>query len=415
MTYLLNPLASRRVIILAGGGGTRLWPLSSAQRAKQFLPLDPQRPGVPLLVSTLQRLHSFLPSPDHPDYTRSLWFVAGTSMASDLRECLLSHQMDAFSANLILEPEARNTAPAIALATAFIAQKASQDLSLSDDNEVLIFLPADHAVADDAAFCLALDRACEQARLEQSIVTLGVIPTHPETGYGYIELEAPLTLSDKPDALSANRFVEKPTLADAERYLASGRYLWNAGVFVATVSAMKKAFLHYAPRLGEVFHDAQPYNTLISRFASMLALSFDYAVMEHLQPLVVVPVSCGWSDLGSWDSLIDAAEGVHRGDANANVTLGDNSLSDVVFCDAHGVTLWQDGQVKQGQAEQGINTRPVAIVGMEDCLIVDSPKGLLVMKRGASQHVKAALAQLSATSTSSPLSAVPEPSDLVAV
>jgi mannose-1-phosphate guanylyltransferase/mannose-6-phosphate isomerase len=397
-----NATLATRVIILAGGGGTRLWPLSTTQRAKQFLPLDPQRPELPLLVSTLARLRDFLPSPTSSEYASSLWFVAGSAMAEPLNGCLMDYQMEAFSPNLILEPEARNTGPAIALATAFIAEKASQELSQSHEDEVLVFLPADHAVADDDAFCRALNLACEYAKECQAIVTLGIIPTHPETGYGYIELEEVLTPSSSPEAKQAKRFVEKPSLEAAERYLASGRYLWNAGVFVATVSALKAAFLNYAPSLGEAFNTSKPYSTLLSQFSNMPAISFDYAVMEKLQPLIVVPVSCGWSDLGSWDSLAEAAQKIHStseypeyGEHKAqNLVMGTSQISPVVFNHSSGVTVWQDDTAQS-------HNRPVAVIGMEDCLIVDSPKGLLIMKRGASQHVKDVLTQLSSSTQSS--------------
>ncbi|MBE2252505.1 MAG: NTP transferase domain-containing protein [Myxococcus sp.] len=342
-------------VIMAGGSGTRFWPLSRTAKPKQFLPLATARP---LIVETLARLKGLAP-PKHA------YVVCGAVHAPMVKKALPSLPKQ----NVIVEPQARNTAPAIALATAHVAHV--------DPQGVVIVIPSDQHVADVAAFQASLDEAIAVAR-GGHIVTLGIHPTRPETGYGYIQVGEPMSGNTR----RVSRFAEKPDRPTAEQYLVSGEYLWNAGLFVFRADVMLEAFKKHMPELSkalEVVRGAlgtkKEAATIAREFPKMPATSIDYGVAEKAENIAVVPSNCGWSDVGSFNALSE----VRPLDANGNVSLGGpNFLIDSAGC------------VVVGQG------KPIAVVGMKDVVVVDAGDAMLVMPKDKSQDVRKVVEALKA-------------------
>jgi mannose-1-phosphate guanylyltransferase/mannose-6-phosphate isomerase len=349
-----------KLLVLAGGGGTRLWPLSRQQWPKQFL----SRPGADaaLVVETIRRV---LPEQaSAADALQSVLLMCSQPLLAPLKQTLEGAGLGYLGANVLVEPAAKNTAPAIALAL----QYCLCELACPED-EVLVVLPSDHYVDDPAMFKAQLQVAAEAAQAG-GVVTLGVPPTAPETGYGYIELPEALDLkaAQHSQVLAVSRFVEKPTLAKAQDYLASQRYLWNAGIFVATLGSLKRLLASHAPQVSQLL--GPTYAHALEHFKRQPSISFDYAVMEKAEAVQVLPLTSGWSDLGSWDSWL------------ASDSQPEQTNPEHFYIDSEG--CWIEQQ----------QSRPVALVGLEDCLVVDTPDALLVCKRGQSQQVKQAFESL---------------------
>lgn len=341
-------------VIMAGGSGTRFWPLSRTARPKQFLPLATNRP---LIVETLARLKGLAP-PKHA------FVVCGAVHAPMVKKALPSVPKQ----NVLVEPQARNTAPAIALATAHVAHL--------DPEGIVIVIPSDQHVANVAAFQASLTEAIAVARAGH-IVTLGIHPTRPETGYGYIQEGEPLTGT----ARRVRRFAEKPDRATAEQYLVSGEYLWNAGLFVFRADVMLEAFEHHMPELADALAPIRAAigtkkeaAVLKREFSKMPATSIDYGVAEKSSNMAVVPSNCGWSDVGSFNALAE----VRPLDEHGNVSLGDNLVIDSAGC----VVVGKD--------------KPIAVVGMKDVVVVDAGDALLVLPKDKSQDVRKVVEALKA-------------------
>lgn len=309
-----------RALLLAGGAGTRLWPLSTEKRPKQFLRL---RGGESLLHEAYARVHPIC---------EEEVFVATAEQYGDLT---LAELTTISSDKLLLEPARRNTAPAILCAALRFER---------DGDPVTAALPADQTVADPEAFRHCLLAAAEAAERERRIVTLGVVPTRPDTGYGYIEVEP-----GPPGAARAvRRFVEKPDAETAARFVKSGSYLWNAGIFVFKPSVLLEAASSACP---ELLAACRRYDRKWRErddrgereaYAAIPCVSIDYAVMEKARGLVCVPCSAGWSDVGSYAALRE----LHGGDDRGNLVMAD---------------------------------RPVLAPGLRDSVIVSSEEGVLVM------------------------------------
>jgi len=289
--------------ILAGGSGTRFWPKSRATLPKQFLALQGQQS---LLQETLQRIAPLIPLPQ-------TFIVTAQHQQPQTAEQLPHLPVD----HILLEPLGRNTAAAVALA--------AWHLLHFDPEAIMAVLPADHAIADHAAFCDSLQLAAGVAQQCDLLMTLGVKPTYPATGYGYINVGEVLDIPTMAGAHKVIRFTEKPNAQVASTLVASGNYLWNCGIFVWRAATIARELQTHLPELwagieayGKAWHASASAADLYQRYAELPSISIDNGVLEHSTQVGVVPVSWSWSDVGSWRSLSD----LHPADADGNVVVG---------------------------------------------------------------------------------------------
>jgi mannose-1-phosphate guanylyltransferase/mannose-6-phosphate isomerase len=334
-----------QAIILAGGSGTRFWPLSRKRRPKQLLALEGERS---LLRETVDRLRPLVEP-------AGVWICTTRVLADDVRREL----PDVPAGQILLEPEGRNTAPAIGWSVRSMPEEARRD--------VVVVLPSDHRVGDPAAFRDTLARAARAVKREDRVMTLGVTPRWPETGYGYLELEEG---SDDDGVRRVRRFVEKPDLPTAERYVASGNHLWNAGIFLFRGTTLLEILARLQPELArgleEIARASDTPGRLEELYPKLPSDSIDYAVMEKLDSIATLPLDCGWSDLGSWAALDEV---LPRDDH------GNTGRGDVLALDAEGNLLFSD---------QGT----VAVLGVRDLVVVRTGDSVLVMPKARSQEVK---------------------------
>ena len=341
-------------VILAGGRGERFWPLSRRSRPKQFLPLLGDRS---MLRHTLDRTRGLVEPRDQ-------WIIT----ALDLRKEAESHAPDVPPAQIIGEPVGRNTAPAIALASWWL-QDASGDTAV-------VVLPSDQRVEPETRFREELSRAAQTALERQAIVTFGVPPTRPETGYGYIESGDPIEPGSVFHRVAA--FREKPDAATAASYLAGGRHLWNAGMFVFPPRLMLEEIRAHEPRIADLLArvprrgDLSATAALEGYYRDVPSISIDYAVMERSSRAFVARAGFSWDDLGSWEAL---------GAQEARDALGNFTRGPVLLHDSKDVIAFADGGL-------------VAGVGVEDLVIVRTPDVTLVCRRDRAQEVRAIVEQL---------------------
>jgi len=336
-------------IILSGGAGTRLWPLSWGDHPKQFLPLVSERT---MIQETLLRLK-------------------GLELGSPIISCgeghrfMVAQQIDEVSETkptILLEPMAKNTAPAIATACC-AAMKQNKDA-------VVVVLPSDHVIADVPAFQNAVRTAAANAE-KGALVTFGIVPTFPATGYGYVKAAG----AEAEGAFTLEKFVEKPCLEKAQEYLASGEYSWNSGMFVFKASTFLDELKIYSPDMAELsiaaFEKATVETDFIrldkESFGKIKGDSIDYAVMEKTTKGKVVKLNAGWDDVGSWSALYD----ISKKDGNMNVIKG----NDVIALDT------TSSYIRGGK-------RTIATIGLDNVVIVDSDDALLVAAKGKIQDVK---------------------------
>jgi len=329
-----------KILILAGGSGTRLWPLSRAHYPKQFLKL---RGGKSLLRLTAER---FLPTAGFEDMVVMTSGEYRFFVSAEFEQCK----------HVILEPASRNTAPAIALGVKYCLEK----MGCTRDDVVLI-TPSDHLIEPQDAFTEAI-MAAEQAAKAGYIATFGVEPTRPETGYGYVKCEKQRE-PGKP-WMKALRFAEKPDEETAKRYLAEGGYYWNSGMFAFTLGTMLDEMQERTPAITARL--APSYDEILADYENMPNISIDYAVMEKSQRVVTIPLAADWNDIGSWDSIYDVLDKDERGNAIEGDVISIDSKDTLVM---------------------GSN-RLIATLGLEDCLVIDTDDALLVSRRGETQKVK---------------------------
>jgi mannose-1-phosphate guanylyltransferase len=342
-------MASTYAVIMAGGSGTRFWPLSRATRPKQLLALGGG--DVSLLRATRERIASLI------DAEHTL-VVTSETLAEQIRAELPELPPE----NVLLEPIGRNTAPCVGWAASVVARK--------EPDAVLAVLAADHHIGDSAGFLRVIGRAVDAAR-SGDMVTVGVRPTRPETGYGYVELGEELA----PGVQRARRFVEKPDEMRARQFLAAGRFLWNSGMFFFRADELLSMVRQHLPGLGDMLRQydeaatrGEEQSLVKATYAAMPDISIDHGVMEKAARVAVVPGDFGWSDVGSWTSAWELAP---HDDAE-NAVFGD-----VVAIDTRGSYL---------RATAG---KVVAVVGLEDVVVVDTDDALLVMPRSRAQDVRA--------------------------
>ncbi|MBI3523708.1 MAG: mannose-1-phosphate guanylyltransferase/mannose-6-phosphate isomerase [Betaproteobacteria bacterium] len=359
----MSPLQIQPVI-LCGGAGARLWPLSRAGFPKQFLALSGNES---LFQQAAQRLAQLAAE----DIVARAPLIVGNEahrflMLEQLRECGIT------PAAVLLEPSGRNTAPALTLA-ALAALDSGAD-------PILVVSPADPTIRDAPAFTLALQAAIREAA-EGAIVILGIRPDRPETGYGYIRAQKN---ADDKSALRVVQFVEKPDLETAQHYLAEGGYYWNSGIFVLRASAWMVALGYFRPDIAHAASTAWDVKTLDDKllrpgkaeFNAIPADSVDYAVMEKCPgsgiSLRMLPLDAGWNDLGAWDAVWQVSDK----DAAGNVSVGDVMLAGSRNSLVHATS------------------RLVSVVGMDNVIVVETPDAVLVIERSRSQEVKQIVAEL---------------------
>jgi len=340
-------------VIMAGGSGTRFWPLSRKVKPKQFLEIiGPD----PMIVETYKRLSYIVKD-------NRVCIILGKQHLKELKGLLKGKDI-----HIIAEPFGRNTAPCIALGVLYAKYLGYEG--------AIAFLPADHYIADNNAFINSL-KIAEKLALMDTIVTLGIVPVRPEIGYGYIRrVEEPLGI-DGYKVCKVKEFVEKPDLETANRYLESGEYYWNAGIFVAKPDIIIMETKKYLPDL---------YNALISikdsfgtegfedalkrAYEKVPNISFDYGIMEKTESdIYVIPTNCGWSDVGSWFSIYELRNREH--DDNSNLIEGE-----VITIDCKNSFISAKGK------------RIVACIGLEGVLIVDTPDAILVADINRTQDVR---------------------------
>jgi mannose-1-phosphate guanylyltransferase/mannose-6-phosphate isomerase len=363
MTQTSSPSISVQPVIMAGGSGTRLWPLSRAQYPKQFLVLQGNRS---LFQQAATRLAALA--------TEGLAIAAPSVVGNEEHRFLILDQLRELAlapATVLLEPTGRNTAPAMTLAA---LQAGADGL-----DPVLVVTPADQTVTDEPAFTAALRQAVRGAA-EGAFVILGVTPDRPETGFGYIRASA-----GKGQALNVAQFVEKPDAATAQRYVNEGNYYWNSGMFVVRASVWLKALERFRPDIATATRTAWAAHSVDAsfvrpgqtEFAAIPSESVDYAVMEKCPgstefAIHMVPLNAGWSDLGAWDAVWQVSDK----DAQGNAAVGDTLVRDSHDTLVHATS------------------RLVGVVGLSNVVVVETPDAVLVADRSRSQEVKQIVGQL---------------------
>ena len=340
-------------VIMAGGSGTRFWPASRRARPKQFLPIAGESS---MIAETVARLEGLVP-------LERVLVVTSGDLAPQVLECLPELPPE----NVLVEPVGRNTAPCVALAALEIERRSADSVHL--------VLPADHVIEPAASFRASLAAAVEEACREERLVTLGVRPTFPATGYGYIELAEELARHGDFSAHRAVRFVEKPDRERAETFLEAGSFLWNAGIFVWRTAVVLDALRTHAPEVVAPLAEAGRATGLEELYPTLPALPIDVAVMEQAENRSVLPIDYRWNDVGSWTSLPE----VNVLDAAGNCASGG------------GRHLALDARENIVYGEPGSLT---ALVGVEGLVVVRAGDAVLVCPKERAQEVKAVVERL---------------------
>lgn len=346
------PLEHRYCVIMCGGIGSRFWPYSRQERPKQFI--DFFGTGRSLLQMTYDRLLPLVPK-------ENVIVVTNSQYAPLVREQL----PDVSDANILLEPARRNTAPCIAWAAYHIAAK--------DPDAVMVVAPSDHLITRESVFISALDKAFDFAAGHNALLTLGIKPTRPETGYGYIQIGEPAEPGS--EILRVKTFTEKPDRDLAKVFVDSGEFFWNSGIFVWRASTLIKAMHDHAPEIANIFdRGAAVFGTtaetsfISENFASSPAISIDYAVMEKSPDVYVECVDPGWNDLGTWSALYDISP------KNSQSNVAQNCA--VLAYESKGNIFAVEGE------------KLVVVQGLEDYIIADSGDVLLICPKSEEQRIK---------------------------
>ena len=334
---------SPTALVLAGGSGTRFWPSSRRRRPKQLLCLEGSRS---LLQETVDRLRPLVPP-------EQVWISTTEALQAAVAEQLPEVPAD----HILTEPAARNTAPAIGWSLMAMPKEAREG--------AVIVLPSDHRIGDPASFRAALAVAAGVVERLPRILTFGVVPVRPETGFGYLEVGE--ELADAPGLRRVRRFTEKPDRVTAERFVTGGAHLWNAGIFVFRGSVLLAGLERHSPELARGLAElARAPERAGELYPRLQSISIDYAVMEKFEDMAALPLDCGWSDLGSWDALTE----ILPADSAGNVARGDAVIVD----GARNLTFTEEGTI--------------AILGLSDLIVVRSGDAVLVAPRKDAQAVR---------------------------
>jgi mannose-1-phosphate guanylyltransferase len=345
------------VAIMAGGIGSRFWPKSRTAYPKQFL--DILNTGKSLIRWTFERYAAFIP-------LENIYIVTSIEYEAIVQEQLPELPKE----NILSEPSRKNTAPCVAYISFKLLQK--------DPEASLIVAPSDHMIMDNEVFRNTTMKALDFVKHIKSLVTLGIKPTHPNTGYGYIQHE-PMAVAE--GIYKVKTFTEKPNLELAKTFLSSGDFLWNAGIFVWQVKNVVKAFEHFQPEMFELFdaekehfNTPEEFNAINRIYPLCTNVSIDIAIMEKADNVYVIPASFGWSDLGTWNSAYDNLEKDYLG----NAVAGEN----VIVIDATRCMV------------SAPNHKLVMLQGLDDCIIVDTKDVLLICKKEKEQSIKEYVAEV---------------------
>lgn len=340
------------VVIMAGGAGTRFWPKSRERRPKQLLPIIGE--GT-MLQNTVQRLLPMVPA-------ENIFVISNQVQYEGIIEQLTMLPTE----NIIIEPRPKNTAACIGLGAILLQQRAA--------NEVMVVLPADHLIGDDEVFCETLLHAGKIAAEKEVLITIGIQPTYPATGYGYIQHNHEKVAVGNATAYRVKTFAEKPNLATAKRFLDSGDFLWNSGIFVwrlpVILAQLEEHLPHHYDGLREIARalGTPEQNSTIDRvYQQIKSISIDYGVMEKAQNVLVLRGQFRWNDLGSWDEVYKLLPK----DQEYNATNGNQH----VLLDSNGCLIDVPGKT-------------VAAVGLRDLMIVETEDALLLCPRSRAQEVK---------------------------
>lgn len=346
-------------VIMAGGGGTRFWPLSRKKTPKQFLNIS----GNDVMINeTIERIHSVI------DYDKV--YIATNEKQKHVLEEVLSSNVD--TDNVLYEPMGRNTAACICYAALEIQKK--------HGDGIMCVFPSDHYIKNDEEFTKVLKDCVQVAESTDKLVTIGVKPTFPSTGYGYINFDRNSNAANSESAYEVVEFVEKPPFEKAKTYVQSGNYVWNSGMFVWKVSTITDSFKRFLPkiytRFMEVYDDLgtkSEVSAIEKLYPKLPSISIDYGIMERSDDVVTIPGDFGWNDVGSWDSL----GAIFDTDDNGNIVKSKNHVG-----------------IRTKDSIVFSEDRLVATIGLDGIIVADTPDALLICRKDMAQDVKCVVERL---------------------
>lgn len=351
-------MSNKYCLIMAGGSGTRFWPKSRKAKPKQYLTMFGNES---LIQATISRFAPFIPE-------SNTYIVSNKGQQTVLEEQTARLPKE----NLIYEPVGKNTLPAIGLAALFIAQK--------DPEGLMIVSPADHLIKNDELFQACIGSAAKIAEEKDGIVTIGITPNAPATGYGYIEIANEIIIGQTIKSFAVNRFVEKPNLETAKSYIASGKFFWNAGIFVFRISVFIEALKKYAPglhadllKIAEAIGAANYEEVLDKIYNQVDSISIDYGIMEKADNVFLVQGDFVWNDLGSWEEVYKYDP---QKDENQNTSSGE-----AIFVNSRNSYVSAPNSL-------------VAVVGLDDVIVVQEGDTILVCKRSQSEDIKTVVGEI---------------------